>query len=114
MRNGLVTSIKGDWKHVGQLLNARVEPSSNEICHKCKATKNLTVPFTDVSEAALWRAQPRPQDEVWYERPSIAGLNQWSVALVVPGLMHTYAMGVGRDCCLGDSYPRPQKNISWK
>ena len=94
---GLVASVKGDWKFFGQLLNARVGPSSNEICHICRCTKDLQRPYTDITEGALWRSDPRPEDEVWYEKPTVTNLNQWKISLLAPDIMHTFHLGTGRD-----------------
>ena len=91
-----VTCVKGDWKFLVQALSSKFSASSNEICFKCCATKDLRCPYTDVAPSADWRSRQRDED-LWHERPAIADLCHFSLRLITPDILHTYHLGVGRD-----------------
>ena len=93
----VVCALKGDWKWMGQILNARNGPSSNSICYKCAATKNLDAPLTDLAATAVWRSSPLQGDQVWWEVPAIAELVGFGMQLFCPDILHTYHLGIGRD-----------------
>ena len=80
-----------------QILNARNGPSSNSICYKCAATKNLDAPLTDLAATAVWRSSPLQGDQVWWEVPAIAELVGFGMQLFCPDILHTYHLGIGRD-----------------
>ena len=61
-----VTCVKGDWKLLVQALSSKFSASSNEICFKCCATKNLRLPYTDVAPSADWRSRQRDED-LWHD-----------------------------------------------
>ena len=63
---GAVTSIRGDWKFLVQSLPLKFSYSTNRICFKCRATKNMECPFTDLSEDALWRTSANAEP-VWFK-----------------------------------------------
>lgn len=93
---GVCASIRGDWKWLVQALQLKYGPSSNEICAVCKATRGLQVPLTDLSDSAGWRSQLR-DGEVWFARPPLANLRNFSMRLVTFDIMHTFHLGFGRD-----------------
>ena len=64
------------------------------------AQKNLTMPFTDISESAAWKATigdrlnpPWPIDNP----PTICKLMNFSASFLLPDLLHVWYLGVGRD-----------------
>ena len=92
-----VASVKGDWKFMCQALTAKNGPSSNHICFKCGATKDLTAPMTDLSPDALWRQSQLEEEDVWYSVPALKALACFSTKLMCPDILHTYHLGIGRD-----------------
>lgn len=93
---GVVTSIRGDWKFLVQSLSLKFSYSTNRICFKCCATKNMECPFTDLSEGALWRTSAN-DESVWFEVPALAELHGFSMELVSLDVLHVYHLGVARD-----------------
>lgn len=92
----VVSSVRGDWKFLVQSLNLKVSANTNSICFRCRATKNLEYPMTDMSEQALWRTSGHP-DEVWHSPPALSNLHDFSLAIVSLDILHMYHLGVGRD-----------------
>ena len=93
----VVCALKGDWKWMVQILNAKNTPSSNSVCYKCNATKNLEAPLTDLDSTAVWRSSPLHADDIWWEVPSVAELPGFGLQLFCPDILHTYHLGIGRD-----------------
>ena len=91
-----VVCVKGDWKFLVQALSSKFSASSNEVCFKCRATKNLRSPYTDLTTSADWRSRQR-QEDLWHERPALADLDHFSLRLITPDILHTYHLGIGRD-----------------
>lgn len=93
----VVTGFKGDWKWMCQILNSINGPSTNLICFRCKASKDLTAPLTDTSPEAVWRNSVLQDDEIWWERPAVADVHGFNMLMFCPDIMHTYHLGIGRD-----------------
>ncbi len=51
-----LVGIKGDWKWHKQVACLDRYYGTNFCCHLCACTNNLTMPFTDISESADWKA----------------------------------------------------------
>ena len=94
-----VSNLRGDWKYLCQLLNAKRMPGTNRICFKCTATKNMEAPMTDLSTHALWRVTELDESEIWHEPPTVCSLIGFSTRLICPDVLHTYHLGIGRDVC---------------
>eukprot|EP00435_Cladocopium_sp_Y103_P048868 s2440_g14.t1 len=92
-----VASVKGDWKFMCQALNAKNGPSSNHICFRCGATKDLTAPMTDLSRDAVWRQSQLEEEDIWHSAPALTELQCFSTKLMCPDILHTYHLGIGRD-----------------
>ena len=70
-----------------------------KVCYLCEATKgasDLSMCFTDISPGAAWRATFRQQDP-WSTVPYYSGLVGFDLVMVVPDLLHTFNLGIGRD-----------------
>ena len=50
-----VTTVKGDWKWLGQALSLERLPTRNQFCFLCEGSKDLVKPWTDLGGGALWR-----------------------------------------------------------
>ena len=92
-----VASVKGDWKFMCQAINSKHGPSSNRICFRCMATKDLTTPMTDLSAGAAWRHLHIEEEDIWHRSPALKELLCFSTKLMCPDLLHTYHLGCGRD-----------------
>lgn len=92
----VVSSIRGDWKFLVQCLSLKYSASTNFICFRCPASKDLLCPFTDVSAGAQWRTQQQEQP-VWFEEPALAHLVNFSLDIVAMDVLHCYHLGMGRD-----------------
>ena len=92
-----VASVKGDWKFMCQAINSKHGPSSNHICFRCMATKDLTTPMTDLSAGAAWRQMHIEEEDMWHRSPALKELSCFSTKLMCPDLLHTYHLGCGRD-----------------
>ena len=92
--HGVLVSCKGDWKWLVQSLHLRSQPSTDSICWQCGATKSMACPFTDMSDAALWRTTP-PIPGVHVLDPMIAQLP--CPPIISLDAMHIFHLGVGRD-----------------
>lgn len=90
-----VTAIRGDWKYFTQILSLFKTPSRNEFCFRCDCTKNLLVPFTDITATALWKSQTSSCP--WYEEPSLVKLEGFNLSLMSLDVLHIWFLGVGRD-----------------
>lgn len=92
--HGVLVSCKGDWKWPVQSLHLRSQPSTDSISWQCGATKSMACPFTDMSDAALWRTTPAI--------PGVHVLDPMIAQLPCPPIisldaMHIFHLGVGRD-----------------
>ena len=79
-----------------KLLICKGNYSTNNICFRCMASKNLDHPYTDVSAGATWRAT-LDSAEPWDERPTLADAPGFTMALVSIDLMHTFHLGLARN-----------------
>lgn len=93
----VVSSIRGDWKFLCQALSLKHTPSSNCICFKCPASKDMQCPFSDVSATAEWRDAQLAPESVWHAQPALVALHEFSLDLVSLDILHCYHLGMGRD-----------------
>ena len=92
--------IKGDWKWHKQVACLDRYYGTNFCCHLCSCTKNLTMPFTDITESAAWKATVGdPLNPPWpIDRPpTVCKLMNFSASFLLPDLLHVWYLGVGRD-----------------
>lgn len=92
--HGRLIACKGDWKFLVQSLHLVPQPSKNEICWACGATKDMRCPFTDMASTASWRSTP-PVQPVHHLEPQIFKLAHRP--LIALDAMHMWHLGVGRD-----------------
>lgn len=92
--HGRLIACKGDWKFLVQSLHLVPQPSKNEICWACGATKDMRCPFTDMASTASWRSTP-PAQPVHHLEPQIFKLAHRP--LIALDAMHMWHLGVGRD-----------------
>jgi len=90
-----VTTVKGDWKWLGQALSLERLPTRNQFCFLCEGSKDLVKPWTDLGGGALWRHDV-PQ-EPWLVRPALADLLNFDMGCVGLDLLHLWSLGIARD-----------------
>ena len=88
-------SLKGDWKYLVQVLNLKRTPQNNQCCMHCMCTKDLSIPYTDVSSSAEWRCHVPTVP--WDHEPELAKLTGFGLALVGFDILHLFFLGTGRD-----------------
>ena len=89
------SSLKGDWKFLCQALNLARTPGSNECCLHCMCTKDLSAPYTDLGQMALWRTMV--PTEPWHTKPELAKMQGFNLSLVGFDILHLFFLGTGRD-----------------
>ena len=92
----LVSTLKGDWKFMKQIMNLAHYATSNKVCWMCDATKSLENPLTNISASASWRDKIWLVDP-WDTKPAIVNLERWTIKRAIPDLLHVWYLGVGRD-----------------
>ena len=93
----LVSTLKGDWKFMKQIMNLAHYATSNKVCWMCDATKSLENPLTNISASASWRDKIWLVDP-WGTKPAIANLERWTIT--VARMVLGSGPGPGR-CCDG-------------
>ncbi|CAJ1328612.1 unnamed protein product, partial [Effrenium voratum] len=94
-----VCGVKGDWKYLKQSLCLSRFYNSNRICMLCEATKDLSCPYTDIAQTALWWSTIL-QSEPWQTQSPPSLLQIQGLQLLQNtqlDLMHLVHLGLGRD-----------------
>ena len=93
-----VTGIKGDWKFHRQVALLKRHYNNVRCCHQCCCTKDLTMPFTDLSAGAAWRSTILDENfPPWENPPVLTNLHGFTPAFLLPDLLHVWFLGCGRD-----------------
>lgn len=92
---GAVTTLKGDWKFLTQVLCLKRTPNTDAFCFLCMGTKSLAVPATDLSQSAQWKVQVPAKP--WHQDPEVFHLENFSLGLVGIDVLHCFHLGIGRD-----------------
>lgn len=91
--------VKGDWKFHRQCFNMTLRHyNRNEFCYWCEGTMDLSLPVTDLSEAAGWkRTAFNLERPPWQVEPVLCQLRMFTMKFIMPDILHIWHLGTGRD-----------------
>ena len=92
-----LVGIRGDWKYLCQALALFRTPHTNQICFQCLASKDMSMPYTDITESAAWRSTFWSVDPCLAEPTILQAQGSLSLRCAQVDIMHTFHLGIGRD-----------------